>query len=136
MVGSGECSDLATEALKYAAAIPHKNYKPSPGEGDYVWGTLVYTVEANSVTDVKNQKIQPGDILQLRDVRFEGKDLRGHKTYYATYAHHTAVVVGVEGDMLKVLEQNVGGKKIVVEAPYRLSDLKTGWVRVYRPIFR
>jgi hypothetical protein len=73
--------------------------------------------------------VKPGDVIQLRDARFEGKN------YFMTYPHHSAIVLYVKegGKVLTVFEQNVNGKKIVTEKTYRLNDLKTGWVRVYRP---
>jgi hypothetical protein len=139
-VGAGECSDLADEALKQAGARPRTKFKDFPNEGDYVWGTLVYTLETkgNSRKETKVAKIgiQPGDVIQLRDATFKGKNLRGFEIYEANCPHHTAVVVAVdkESKVLTALEQNYNGKSMVLENPYRLTDLKTGWVRVYRPV--
>jgi hypothetical protein len=141
-VGSGECFDLADLALKQAGAKPQSKFKDAPKAGDYVWGKLIYTLEiqdkAPKETKVAKMEIQPGDVLQMRDAAFEGKDLRGFENYSTSYPHHTAVVVAVDKDshVLTILEQNYGGKRTVLENPYRLSDLKAGWVRVYRPVPR
>jgi hypothetical protein len=132
-VGGGECAHLASEALKESGGEPRA--KDNPGEGDYVWGQLVVTLEAGdkgakwkgAITDLK-----PGDIIQFRDAKFEGQ--RGKGTYFQTAPHHTAVVrtVDAANKVVKVYEQNVGGQRVVLEGEYRLSDLKAGWLRVYR----
>ena len=53
-----------------------------------------------------------------------------------TYPHHTAVILNVAegGKVLKVLEQNINGKRFVMESTYRINDLKSGSFRVYRPV--
>ena len=130
-VGDGECSALAHVALTQAGA--KLEFKDQPNEGDYVWGKLVYTLEVvdnvQKKTTVPKMKIQPGDIIQLRDTKFVGKN------YTAGYGHHTAVVVAVQKNgVIKVLEQNYNNQKFVVENAYRLNDLKAGWLRFYRPV--
>jgi hypothetical protein len=136
-VGDGECSSLADAALKHAAA--KTGFKDAPNEGDYVWGKLVCTVEMKDnsakVIKVGKMSIQAGDVIQLRDVKFEGKSLRGNGTYNAAYPHHTAVVLAVKkNNVITILEQNYNGQKIVSENAYRLTDLKAGWIRIYRPV--
>jgi hypothetical protein len=139
-VGDGECTFLAQAALKHAGAKPCTTFKDFPNKGDYVWGELVYALErkdhSQKETKVPERSIQAGDVIQFRDATFKGKHLRGLQNYEATYPHHTAVVVAVkkDTDVITVLEQNVYGIKKVMENPYRLSDLKTGWVRIYRPV--
>jgi hypothetical protein len=139
-VGAGECTDLADAALKQAGAKPRSAFKDSPNEGDYVWGDLVYALEikdgAPKETKVPKMSIQPGDVIQLRDTTFKGKNLRGFENYDVNYPHHTAVVLAVkkEEGVITVLEQNNNGKKVVMENPYRLTDLRSGWLRIYRPV--
>ena len=139
-VGDGECSDLADAALNQAGAKPRTSFKESPKKGDYVWGKLVVELEmkdgSQKETKVPKMRIQPGDVIQFGDARFEGKNLRGFENYFTTFPHHTAVVLDVKKgeNALTALEQNVNEKKFVVENQYRLTDLKTGWVRVYRPV--
>lgn len=139
-VGEGECVNLAEAALKYAGAKPRTAFKESPNNGDFVWGELVYTLEikdnSQKETKVAKMSIQPGDVIQFRDARFKGRNLRGFPIYETACPHHTSIVLAVkkEKNVLTVLEQNVNGKRMVVESAYRLTDLKTGWLRIYRPV--
>lgn len=139
-VGDGECYDLAAAALKYAGAKPQTEFKDSPNTGDYVWGKLVYALEikdgSQKETKFPKISIQPGDVIQFGDAKFEGKNLRGFQNYSTIFPHHSAVVLDMKkgGNVLTALEQNVNGKRIVTENAYRLTDLRTGWVRVYRPV--
>jgi hypothetical protein len=138
-VGDGECSALAVEALKSVGAKPFGSWKDSPGEGDYVWGSLVYGFgikDGIRSEDVAiGTTIQPGDIVQYRDAEFQGKSPNGG-TYKASAPHHTSVVLAVKnnGKSLVVLEQNTNGRKTVGEGTIHLSDLQSGWVKVYRPV--
>jgi hypothetical protein len=133
-VGDGECVSLAAEALKVAEAKPQATFKDYPNKGDYVWGRLVFALEINSGSRVQKKvpgmSMNAGDVIQLRDARFQGTN------YFLTYPQHTAVILEVKknGSALTVLEQNINGKKIVGETVYRLDDLRSGWLRVYRPV--
>lgn len=135
-VGSGECADLATLALRAAGGKTPRDFQDHPGAGDYVWGELVAAVEvANGKRKLEGRlaAVQAGDIIQYRDAVFKGKFPGG--TYTAKAAHHTSVLMAVapNGRDLKVWEQNRSGQKIVSVAEVRLGDLKEGWVRIYRP---
>src|SRR4051812_26299630 len=137
-VGDGECAALAIQALREAGAKTRG--KDFPNQGDYTWGTRVFTIEAQGEsapkTEGKTFDIKPGDIIQLRDVKFKGRRPGG--TYSMTFGHHTAVVAGVEegGQVVHVFHQNFGGKKVVMNATYKLADLKEGWLRFYRPVLK
>jgi hypothetical protein len=134
-VGDGECASLANQALREAGA---KGRGPDrPNKGDYTWGTQVFCIEAQESApkiEGKSFDIKPGDIIQLRDVTFKGRRPGG--TYSMTFGHHTAIVAGVEegGQVVHIFHQNFGGKKVVMNATYKLADLKGGWLRFYRPI--
>src|SRR5436309_7537023 len=134
-VGDGECASLANQALRAAGA---KGRGPDrPDKGDYTWGTQIFYIEAQGSspkTEGKPFDIKPGDIIQLRDVKFAGRRPGG--TYSMTFGHHTAIVAGLEdgGHTIHIFHQNFGGKKIVMTATYKLDDLKEGWLRIYRPI--
>jgi hypothetical protein len=137
-VGGGECSSLAYAALRAAGAKELNDFPSYPGEGDYVWGKLVYTVAARNGKAVEQAvgrfKIRPGDVLQFRDATFEGQENGRHYTWQ--YDHHTAVVLKMNhrtGTML-ILEQNVNGKRFVQRGTLILTDLRSGWLRVYRPV--
>jgi hypothetical protein len=139
-IGGGECSHLAEAALKYASAKPRTAFKGSPGKADYVWGKLVYILEAKDgslkETKTPGMDLRPGDILQFRDAQLKGKNLNGFATYAVAAPHHTAIVVaiGKKTGILTVIEQNMRGEKVVANGVYRLTDLKGGWVRAYRPV--
>jgi hypothetical protein len=135
-VGDGECASLANQALRAAGA--KRRGHDFPDKGDYTWGTRIYYIEAQGgsapKTEGKPFEIKPGDIIQLRDVKFAGRRPGG--TYSMTFGHHTAIVAGLEdgGQTVHVFHQNFAGKKIVMTATYKLADLKEGWLRFYRPI--
>jgi hypothetical protein len=134
--GDGECTGLAIEALKAAGARGFRAFPDSPGKEDFVWGELVYTLEIKNgrVSEQldRGQKVKPGDIAQFRDCQFAGVNAIGP---YATSApHHTAVVLSAQGRSLTVLHQNHNGKRVVGQHRYNLADLKSGWVRIYRPV--
>lgn len=137
-VGDGECAALAIHALKEAGAKTRGN--DFPNNGDYTWGTRIFTIEAQGESAPKTEgkpfDIKTGDIIQLRDVKFKGRRPGG--TYSMTFGHHTAVVAGVEegGQVVHIFHQNFGGKKVVMNATYRLNDLKEGWLRFYRPVLK
>jgi hypothetical protein len=127
-VDSGQCSALAWDALNAAGAKP-RLYPDHPRKGDYVWGKEVYLLEAGPsgprVTgDLR--KVKPGFIIQYRNTRWAG----------GTYLHHTSVVasVNVKAKTLRIYQQNVNNTQHVVEDSHKLDNLKTGWIRIYRPI--
>jgi hypothetical protein len=133
-VGEGECAHLAGEALK---AVGGKRRGPDkPEKGDYTWGTQVYLVEGAADkprTDGKRTDVARGDIIQLRNAKFAGRR-EGGGTYSQTMPHHTAVVTSIDGDVVHILHQNFGGKRVVIDGKLKLNDLKEGWLRFYRPI--
>lgn len=137
-VGDGECAALAAEAIRAAGGRSHADYKDSPNPGDYVWGELVYALEITPTLRTESTPIgttvKSGDVVQFRDAKFAGR-LPGGGTYSSEAPHHTAVVTRVsnDGKTIDVLQQNVNGKKTVSAATVRLNDLKSGWVKVYRP---
>jgi hypothetical protein len=138
-VGAGNCYALAAKALSAAGAKPRFLNQDYPGKEDYVWGELVMYQEATE-TGLKRtgagKDLQPGDVIQFRDTKWEGKKPNGKGKYSMTMDHHTAIVAGVEndGNLVKTYHQNFGGKKVVMEGSLTLDDLKAGWIRVYRPI--
>src|SRR4051794_33478744 len=123
-VGDGECASLANQALKAAGA---KGRGPDrPNKGDYTWGNQIFCIEGHDnapTSEGKSFDIKAGDIIQLRDVKFKGRRPGG--TYSMTFSHHTAIVAGLEdgGQTVHVFHQNFGGKKIVMNATYKLNDL-------------
>lgn len=129
-VGNGECAGLAFQALKWAGAAT-RGGPDSPGKGDYVWGLPVLLVESSPngprLTGTYGD-VEPGDVMQYRDVRFG----RMHAD------HHTAVVKEIDKatGRVEAYAQNGGGRRFVFEVTVPLSKLTQGWIRVYRPIPR
>jgi hypothetical protein len=127
-VGNGQCTALAVAALQAAGAVARPS-NDTP-DGDYGWGQLVATLtpQAHSLAGVA-----PGDIVQFRDA-YE-VDLRPGGSYtWQTAPHHTAVVVGVVGDTLEVLQQNFNDVQVVQAGAWDLDGLQAGTLWVYRPV--
>lgn len=139
-VGDGDCYDLAKFALKNAGARGNFKNPDFPAKGDYVWGQLVVLVEGGETeskkTGGKLRDVKPGDVIQMRDTHWEGPRANGKGKYTLNFKHHTAVIASVEDDgkLLKIYHQNMGGKKFVVEGSLKPDHLKTGWIRIYRPL--
>jgi hypothetical protein len=139
-IGRGECADLAIEALRQAEAKLPNDFTDTPNAGDYVWGDLVYLhVKNPGGKDERSgalKDIQAGDIMQFRDAKLAGNNGPNGRPYIRQSPHHTAIVAEVKenGKLLIVFEQHVGDKREVMKTPYRLSDLREGWVRLYRPL--
>ena len=110
-VGSGECFDLADQALRSAGAKSAADYGEIIADADYQWGSSVQLVS-----------VVPGDILQFRDFEVTRdvtvttrKTLRDGSTDETTQTsttvygrpHHTAIVSAkLSGGKLRILEQN------------------------------
>ncbi len=127
-VDTGQCSELAWDALKAAGAEP-RLYPDYPNQGDYVWGKQVYFARGSrggAQGSGRLRQVRPGDVIQFHRTTGPGWDC----------PHHTAVVASVNyrTKALWIYEQNVGGKKFVVEDEANFSNLKSGWIRVYRPV--
>ncbi len=110
-VGSGECFDLADEALTKAGGKTASDYGKITRTADYVWGGLV-----------ANATAQPGDILQFKNYKLKittttstkashGKDFEFEYTWTdektLSRPHHTAVVTKNGSKKFEILEQNV-----------------------------
>jgi hypothetical protein len=144
-VGSGECYDLADEALKGAGAKSAPDHGTITASADYVWGREVPLSEA-----------KPGDVIQFRDYKYDKRDEIKEsgewKTQEAQRRHHTAVVESVDDQgVAVVIEQNVGDKgdanrkkvrrttlplkSATVETKVTKSSVTvTGTVKVYRAV--
>src|SRR3954447_26612574 len=96
-VGNGECWTLAADALKAAGAR-------RPGTG----GVGVY----NFGKQISRKALQPGDIIQFENVRFEHRGPNGARSWNE-FPHHTAVVASVRGNRIGLIQQNVNGNRTV-----------------------
>jgi hypothetical protein len=132
-VGDGECGSLVDAALKAVGAPSFDQLGPTGPDADYVWGTLVAEFHPGDDLSTLDQ-VQPGDIIQFRDVHLEGATPDGG-TYFNDAPHHTALVEANNGGgNFTVLEQNVNGERFVHEDSYHFADMTQGTIWIYRPI--
>ena len=98
-----QCTELAEAALRHAGAR---------GGNNYTWGS-----------EVSLQEAMPGDIVQLQNAHFGNKWSNGP---------HTAIVTGVSGTTIHVLEQNIAGSAVQA-GTYELRNMQSGTIKYYRP---
>ena len=114
--------------------------------GTRAYGALVYANLANASTQ-QHDEIRAGDVVTFRNAKFAG-----HKgTMHAKYAtdagrpgqDHVSIVLDWDGTKKKIRvweqgrDEAKGGKKGKVhEESYKVGDLKSGEVRVYRVMGR
>lgn len=137
-LGGGECSHLASEALRVAGGEFARSQIGGdfPNTGDYVWGDLVKIVEFKNgrwSDSNPSTRVRPGDIIQYRDAKF----VFSNATHL--FPHHTSVVKMVDGTgtlPALVFEQNVRGDRSCQVHTINAKKLSAGWIRIYRPIAR
>ncbi|KAF9881712.1 sh3 domain-containing protein [Colletotrichum karsti] len=102
--------------------------------GTRAYGALVYSNMANASTQ-QNDQIRPGDIISVRNARFQGKHGPMHAKYSMEVGKpdHVAVVSEWDGTKKKVRawEQGRESKKVKVES-FKLDDLRSGEVKIWR----
>lgn len=117
-VGSGECWDLAQQALDMNLAEwsrPTSFGRPLNPEKD---------------------EIRAGDIIQFRSVKIT-EHLPGGVTRRETLGtpDHTAIIYKVLGKKRYTLaHQNIGGKRSVMTSDINLAKVTGGKYRIYRPV--
>jgi hypothetical protein len=134
-IGTGQCAELADQALTAAGANTFSDYAAHTDGDDYVWGTRVALQDA-----------RPGDIIQFRDysVTVTARSGIDESTTDWEWAHHTAIVEQNVGIALLILEQNVDGSQTVKrgrvaikpterDGPVRTSTVIEGRLTAYRP---
>lgn len=113
-VGTGECWDLASEALQTVNAKWDMKYK---------FGKEI---------DYKKELIFPGDIIQFENVILNYE--KDGKKFTEKMAHHTAIIYEVTNNTnFTMAHQNNGysGKKVGV-SPLDLATLTKGKFKIYR----
>jgi hypothetical protein len=121
-VGDGECFALADRALTNARARTASDFGTVEHDADYVWGT-----------PVAFNDLQPGDIIQLRDYRFDREvDVQnpdGSGSTNSTFKerpHHTAIVETVNANgSVTVLEQNAPRGSAVIRTELFFTNSTT-----------
>lgn len=128
VVGDGTTQGLIHELLKpfTDALLP---------VGTRAYGALVYANMANaSVT--QNDEIRPGDIISVRNGKFQGKHGSMHTKYTAEVGSgvgHVGIVAEWDGTKkkLRAWEQGRESKKVRLES-FKLDDLRSGEVKIWR----
>lgn len=106
--------------------------------GTRAYGGLVYANLANASTQ-QFDEIRPGDIITLRNAKFEGSHGAIKQKYKQDYGpSHVAVVDEWDGTKrsVKAWEQGREKKGGVRLEKFRLGDLRSGEVRVWRVVGR
>ncbi len=124
--------DGTPHALVYELLRPFKDALLPIGTRAY--GALVYSNLANAST-TQNDEIRPGDIISIRNAKFQGKHGAMHAKYSMEVGKpdHVAVVSEWDGTKKKVRawEQGRESKKVKVES-FKLDDLRSGEVKIWR----
>jgi hypothetical protein len=124
--------DGSPQALIYELLRPFKDALLPVGSRAY--GALVYSNLANAST-TQNDEIRPGDIVSIRNAKFQGKHGAMHAKYSMEVGRpdHVAVVSEWDGTKRKVRawEQGRESKKVKVES-FKLDDLRSGEVKIWR----
>ena len=130
-VGDGSAHVFIAELLKPLNAA----LKPV---GTRSYGGLVYANLANASTQ-QFDEIRPGDIVSFRNAKFAGHKGGLHAKYSMEVGKpdHVAVVIDWDGTKKKIRAWEQGreekGKKTKVrEESFKMGDLKSGEVRVWR----
>ncbi|KAI0909300.1 hypothetical protein F4823DRAFT_639187 [Ustulina deusta] len=127
VVGDGTPQALVHELLRplQEALLP---------VGSRAYGALVYSNLANAATQL-NDEIRPGDIISIRNAKFQGKHGPMHAKYTMEVGKpdHVAIVAEWDGTKKKVRawEQGRENKKVKQES-YKLEDLRSGEVKIWR----
>jgi myosin tail region-interacting protein MTI1 len=127
VIGDGSPHSLIYELLK--------PYKDALGPvGTRAFGALVYANLANASTQMTDE-IRPGDIISIRNAKFQGKHGPMHAKYSMEVGKpdHVGIVAEWDGTKKKVRawEQGRENKKVKQES-FRLEDLRSGEVKIWR----
>lgn len=115
-VATGECWDVAAEALKYAGAT---------WDGMYKFGREV---------NYKKETVLPGDIIQFENVIMNYQV--GDRKFTEKMAHHTAIIYETKDNSnFTLAHQNNGysGRKVGL-SPLDISTITKGKIKIYRPV--
>ncbi|MCJ1434371.1 hypothetical protein MMC27_003739 [Xylographa pallens] len=150
-VGDGECWTLAQQALLDLAQTyrAHGQEAPLVSQG-LSHGYCILALSASSPGDTAGllqlADVRRGDILQIKNAHFKtveatppvrkggGKWQMGLQERTVRVPQHTAVVVGVEGEVMRVVEQNGAVPLAVSEGRYDLRDMVMGEMSIYRAV--
>lgn len=124
--------DGTPQALVYELLKPFKDALLPVGTRAF--GALVYSNLANASTTQTDQ-IRPGDIISIRNAKFQGKHGPMHAKYSMEVGKpdHVGIVAEWDGTKKKVRawEQGRESKKVKMES-FKLDDLRSGEVKIWR----
>jgi hypothetical protein len=128
----GIVADGTPQGLVHELLRPLKDALVPVGTRSY--GALVYANMANASTQ-QNDVIRAGDIISIRNARFQGKHGPMHAKYSVEVGKpdHVAIVAEWDGTKKKVRawEQGRESKKVKLES-FKLDDLRSGEVKIWR----
>ena len=150
-VGDGECWTLIQNALQDLASSYRLHGKEAPliSQGrSHGYRILALTAGAPGSNEglLQLADVRRGDILQMRAAHFRiieeapvervawGNWQKGAGEKNVRLAHHTAVITGVGGAVIKVVEQNGAVPLTVSEDEYDLTTMIKGDVNIYRVV--
>ena len=124
-VGTGECFDLAVEALKNASSKTAYDFGEVAGDADYVWGTEIplSSVQAGDVIQYRNYTLDKEQNIETEYSFPDGSSITVNEKKTSTLGrpHHTAIAIGAPvSGALKVIEQNV--ERVVGRGLEKLVD--------------
>jgi acyl carrier protein len=127
VVGDGTPEGLVQELLKPLtnALLP---------VGTRAYGAIVYGNLANASTS-QNDEIRPGDVITLRNTKFQGKQglMRTKYSMEVGKPDHVGIVAEWDGTKKKIMawEQGRERKKVKLES-FKVDDLRSGEVKIWR----
>ncbi|MCJ1308229.1 hypothetical protein MMC25_001882 [Agyrium rufum] len=131
VVGDGSPSALVQDVF---TSLPDA----LPPVGSRAYGALVYANLANATVQ-QFDEIRAGDIVSFRNAKLQGHKgpMKQKYGYDIGKPDHVGLVVDWDGTKKKIRawEQGRDGKKVKVES-YKLSDLRSGEVKVWRVMAR
>ncbi|PCH39841.1 hypothetical protein WOLCODRAFT_88321 [Wolfiporia cocos MD-104 SS10] len=129
LVGDGTFLGFITAVLNQ---VPNALQPEPPYD---MFGYLIYA-QAGSSVQRRVSDVMPGDIIVLQDAKFKGH--KGLQMYHQTVGAGEplyAVIADceVKKSKVKVFQANQHvGQQTVESASYRLEDLKSGSIKIYR----
>lgn len=130
-VGDGECWTLAHDGLLSIGAM---------ASCGLIHGVQVCVIDSEARVAKGEDSVRVGDVLQFRSARFKKVHAEGGVTEsIAGMPDHTAIVSKVvNGGPLnvEVLEQNIGGRRVVMRGEYDFGTIVEGRVVAYRPFWK
>ncbi|KAI9568521.1 hypothetical protein HD554DRAFT_2204976 [Boletus coccyginus] len=138
LVGDGSYAGFVRAVLAQAPGVA----RPGADDDDDDWGYMVYA-QTGSAVQRRVSDILPGDVIAFWDAR-----LKGHKGLhqYTQTAGTASTTSGAGGPLVGIVSEFDGkkskvrvwqanqhvGQQTVEIVTYRLEDLKSGQVKVYR----